>query len=452
MELPNSVKEINKKYKATKITTLDKAESFKLKRMFSGSLLIDELTGGGWAYKRRHMLFGAKSAGKNALFNQTIAYNQRICRHCHGLLPEFYNNTSDRHGIFLQWVLGLSECKCDQSEGKLFLILDYEKSLAIENESITTIRKITDKKTGEEIEDNLYDERVLSIEKLKIQEIISDNEKEELKFLEKWFKSLNVETNIIEQKATKDYLIECGVIISRLMVSDPETTEEGSDLIMPLIRDSSVDGILFDSLQSAIPQYVRDRDAGQATIGQEPKSNGILLRQMCSAFAAKDLTLESEAYKPAFFLTSQVRAVIGAHIAKDTYSGGYSVAHLMDFIGEVKKEKYLKIDGTESVTFKDDFYGQNIRIRAEKSKLSAPGDYYDYDYYFKDADNWVTGEIDHVGELVTLGVKKGVIEKDGYGYKIEGNEKFKNTEIFSAFLRGNPEFMGRIYAKFRGNK
>ena len=185
-------------------------------------------------------------------------------------------------------------------------------------------------------------------------------------------------------------------------------------------------------------------------MGAESKSNGILLRHMCSSYSSKDLTLESEAYKPAFFLTSQVRSVIGAYVAKDSYSGGHIVAHLMDFIGEVKREKYLKIDGSESTTFKDDFYGQSIRIRAEKSKLSAPGDMYEYDYFFKDAENWVTGEIDHIGELITLGVKKGIIEKEGYGYKVGDGEKFKNMEIFSAFLRGNPEFMGQIYSKFKG--
>jgi hypothetical protein len=150
-QLPQSVLDINKKFKTTKITTLDKAKSFILKRMFSGSVLLDELTGGGWGYKRIQMQYGYRSSGKNAIFNQTIAYNQRICRNCLGVLPEDYNNEHDRHSIFLRHVLGMPECKCENPEGRIFFILDFEKSLSVEGQKIVIVKHITDKKTEAEI-------------------------------------------------------------------------------------------------------------------------------------------------------------------------------------------------------------------------------------------------------------------------------------------------------------
>ena len=90
MDIPDIVHEINKKKKTVKITTLNEAKAFRLKRFFSGSFGTDYITGGGFAYRRIQLLFGAKSAGKNALLNQTTAYLQRQCRHCHKIHPDFF--------------------------------------------------------------------------------------------------------------------------------------------------------------------------------------------------------------------------------------------------------------------------------------------------------------------------------------------------------------------------
>jgi RecA/RadA recombinase len=446
-ELPASIKEINKSFKTTKITTLDKANSFQLKRMFSGSVLVDELTGGGWGYKRRHLLFGQKSSGKNALLSQTIAYNQRLCRKCHKILPNFYNS-SDKRAIFLRYVLGLQECKCDLPESKKFLIADYEKSLSIETPAIKIIRNITLNKTGEIIQESEYDEKTALFEILSTKIDISDEEKKELKLFEKWFKDINIEINKIEHDSTKDYLTKCGVIVSELLVCDPEDTEEGIELIMPLIKANDIDGIIWDSVQASLPRYVKERDASQATMGSEPKSNGLLLRHMCAAFASKDLELESEAYKPAFFMTSQMRSTLGSFIVKDSYSGGHVVAHLMDFILELKKESFLKADGTES-KFTDTFVGQRTRIRAEKSKISAPGDMFEYDYYFRDGDFCQTGEIDHTEEIVKLGIIKNIIERAGPYYNLSTGDQFKGMSSLLEYMRKEPEFVGNIYKEIR---
>ena len=95
-DLPDVVNKINKDKKTTKITTLTKAKAFKLKRFYSGSFGADYITGGGFAYRRIQLLFGAKSSGKNALLNQTTAYLQRQCRNCHGIFPNFVTGKEDK--------------------------------------------------------------------------------------------------------------------------------------------------------------------------------------------------------------------------------------------------------------------------------------------------------------------------------------------------------------------
>lgn len=450
-QLPQSVLEINKKFKTTKITTLNKAKSFVLKRMFSGSILADELSGGGWGYKRIHMLYGYKSSGKNALLNQTIAYNQRICRHCLGILSEDYNNEHDRHAVFLRYVLGMPECKCNVPEGRIFWILDYEKSLAIEGQRITIVRHVTDKKTGEEIGEMEYDEIANKFQMLSEKADLNEDEKLEMKSMEKWFKGINVEEQELTQESTTDYLVKCGVKVDQLLVSDPEDTEEGVEMVRPIIKDISVDGIVWDSLQASVPRYVKDRDAADATMGAESKSNGLLMRHIFSAYASKDLEDEHEAYKPALFINSQMRSSIGGFIAKqDSFSGGHAVAHACSFIGELKKEKYVNKAGIEVANFKESFYGQKVRIRAEKNKIGIPGNMYEYTYYFRDADLCKTGEIDHTQEIITLGIEKGVIKREGHTYFPTENDKFVGIEKLTTFFRENPEFVGKVYKNIKG--
>jgi hypothetical protein len=59
-------------------------------------------------------------------------------------------------------------------------------------------------------------------------------------------------------------------------------------------------------------------------------------------------------------------------------------------------------------------------VRAEKNKLSSPGEHFLYDYYFKQGPNFSVGEIDHIGEVVRLGVLFGLIEQKGAFYYVQG--------------------------------
>jgi len=199
----------------------------------------------------------------------------------------------------------------------------------------------------------------------------------------------------------------------------------------------------WDSIQAAIPRYVENRGADEATMGVEAKQNGLLMRHICSAFAAHDLTDESEAYKPAVILTSQVRSTLGGFVSKpDSYSGGNALAHHISLALEVKREKWLKADGTEGA-FEDNFYGQTIRIRADKNKLGSPGDIHTYDYYFREGGTFPVG-IDLPGELITLGVKLKIIDRAGAFYTFKG-EKCQGIQNLKTFLRESPQYMNELY-------
>lgn len=446
MNLPDSILEINKTYKTNKIATLDEAKALYLKRYFSGSFTVDALLGGGFAYKRIIMLFGSKSSGKNALLNQTTAFIQRQCKVCHGILPEFYEH-EDRWSAILKYIHQLPMCSCKIPIPKSVLFVDYEDNLSMEDPKVIKVTKITDASTGADIDELDYNDRKAEFDLLTEKENLSDEEKEKIRVTKKWIKGLKFEEQDIIQMATKDYLTNCGILLDKLLVTVPEDTEEGIEIIKPIIKAKDVDMIVWDSLQGAVPKYIKDRSAEQMDMGAEAKANGKLMRFVVSSYAPKDIKDEGEAYKPTLFINSQVRASLGGfHSGPDSYSGGNAIAHHSSAIIEVKREGFLKEDGTEAA-FKDNFFGQRIRIRADKNKLYAPGDMYTFDYYFRKGENFPMG-IDYVGEIVNLGIKANLIERAGPYYKV-GDQQFQGMSNLNNYFRENSTFVGELYKNIK---
>lgn len=69
---------------------------------------------------------------------------------------------------------------------------------------------------------------------------------------------------------------------------------------------------------------------------------------------------------------------------------------------------------------------------------------YEFDYYFRDGSNFSTGEIDHTGEIVDLGIRKGLIERAGAWYRVK-EEKFNGIAELNKYFRENPSFVGNLY-------
>jgi len=447
-KVPSIIERINREAKQNKIAPLNECDALELQRMPSGSVSIDCLTGGGFGYRRVHVLFGAKSSGKNATLNQTIAYNQRICRNCHGLRPDFWDKVDeDRHANFIRFVMGIHPCKCDNPMGKVFLILDYEKSISKEGPKITKVKKIIDPDTEQQVDEMEYDELCIKLEEYKSEDVpdgLEEDKKKAIKDIEKYISRLKITEETIERLSTEDYLTMSGVIIPELLVADPEDTEEGIEYCRKVIPSLEIDGIIWDSLQAAIPKWVKERDADADSMGKEAKQNALLLRHVSSKYASGDIKDKSQAYKPPFFITSQLRSSLTSFFAPDSYSGGHAVKHHASLALEYRRTQFVSEDGTEATAKnKKSFFGQTIKLRTEKNKLAPPETVAEVDFYFKPGEVNPIG-FDHVKEIVMLGIRLGLISQGGAWYYI-GDDKFNGMPKLVEFFRANPEYVGRIY-------
>lgn len=444
MDLPQVILDYNKKKGSTKIAFLKDAKALHLKRFYSGSLGLNRMLGGGMAFKRVQLFYGPKSAGKNATINQMIAHNQRICRHCGKLLPEFYESTTDRWGLFLKNIVRMDVCKCGHPEGRVFIFYDYEKTLSLDNEPrIIKVKVLKNKETGELISENEYNDNLIKLEELKEEKKAN---KAEIVQLEGWIENIDISFDEQEQIGAHDYLKLCGVNSDRLLVFAPEWLEDGIDSMREMIKSKQVDGIIWDSLQAAMPKYVGERSSEDATMGTEAKQNGLLMRQITAAYSPTDITDEREAFLPAVVLTAQVRSKLGFLHAADSYSGGKAIEHFIATAIEFKRVSYLNQFGFEvKPKSGDTYYGQQIALRAEKNKLDSPNSKCSVNYYFKAGEIFPVGFIDYFDELVTVAVENKIIANPSAGSFNFKGEKIRGIDNLVAKVRTEPDFCAAIY-------
>lgn len=451
MNIPKVILEYNKKKGTNAILPMSQAKSLFLKRFFSGSFGVDRMLGGGAAFRRIQLLYGAKSAGKNALLNQMMAYNQRICRHCKGVMPQ-YRDEPDRWSDVLVGILGIPFCTCKESSNRTVLFYDYEKTLTIEDAKSETISKYFKKSDGSEVSANDYNEFRVRRDEIKEKGKLTGEEKQEIIRIDAWLDDIDVQTESVEHMCSSDYLKACGVLIDQLNVMAPENAEEGIDSLRDMIQSKEIDLIIWDSLQSSIPKYVDERSAEDATMGVEAKMNGLMMRKITAAYAAKDLADESESYKPAVFVTAQVRTSIGGFFPKpDSYSGGKAVEHFISSALELKRGIWLGQNGTEAKKG-EAYYGQEVNVRADKNKLSTPYTKCSYNYYFRAGEIAPVGFIDYYDELLSIAIDAGIIVQGGGGNYTFKDVKIRGKDNLVVEAKQNPQFMAEVYSELKNFK
>ena len=90
----------------------------------------------------------------------------------------------------------------------------------------------------------------------------------------------------------------------------------------------------------------------------------------------------------------------------------------------------------------DEVIGNETRVKIVKNKVAPP---------FKQAEFEILyGEgVSHEGEIITLGVAQGIIEKSGSWYSFEGERIGQGRENVKRFLAENPDIQANALARVR---
>jgi recombination protein RecA len=222
------------------------------------------------------------------------------------------------------------------------------------------------------------------------------------------------------------YAQKLGVNIDDLILSQPDSGEQGLEIADILVSSQAIDLIVVDSVAALVPQAELDGEMSDATIGLQARLMSKAMRKLSGALNKSDCTI---------IFINQLREKVGIMFGNpETTPGGRALKFYSSIRLEVRRGEAIK-NGT-------DIMGNRTKIKVVKNKVAPP---------FKTAEvDIMYGEgISHTGELVDVGTDLEIIDKSGAWYAYQGEKIGQGRENVKKYLLENPEFEKTLSQKIR---
>src|SRR3989440_2567854 len=220
------------------------------------------------------------------------------------------------------------------------------------------------------------------------------------------------------------YAQAIGVNIDELLISQPDTGEQGLEIADMLIRSGSLDVIVIDSVAALVPRAEIEGEMGDTHVGLQARLMSQALRKLTGNL--------SRSQTIAIFI-NQLREKIGVMFGSpETTPGGRALKFYSSVRLDIRRIESLK-DGAEVV-------GNRTRVKVVKNKCAPPFKQAEFDIMYGKG-------ISREGSVIDLGVDLGIVKKSGAWFTYEGEQLGQGREKAKEFLVDNPELMVEITDK-----
>ncbi|WP_019785247.1 recombinase RecA [Streptococcus sobrinus] len=233
-----------------------------------------------------------------------------------------------------------------------------------------------------------------------------------------------------EHALDPSYAAALGVNIDELLLSQPDSGEQGLEIAGKLIDSGAVDLVVVDSVAALVPRAEIDGDIGDSHVGLQARMMSQAMRKL-SASINKTKTI-------AIFI-NQLREKVGVMFGNpETTPGGRALKFYSSVRLDVRGNTQIKGTGDQ----KDSSIGKETKIKVVKNKVAPP---------FKVAQVEIMyGEgISRTGELVKIATDLDIIQKAGAWYSYNGEKIGQGSENAKKYLTDNPEVFDAIDKKVR---
>lgn len=222
------------------------------------------------------------------------------------------------------------------------------------------------------------------------------------------------------------YARKLGVKVEELLVSQPDTGEQALEICDMLVRSSSVDMVVIDSVAALVPKAEIEGEMGDSHVGLQAR----LMSQ-----ALRKLTGNIKKTNTLVIFINQIRMKIGVMFGSpETTTGG----NALKFYASVR----LDIRRAAQIKKGEDILGNLTRVKVIKNKVAPPFRQAEFDILYGEG-------ISFEGELIDIGVKLNIIEKAGAWYSYQGNKIGQGRDNTRIWLKENPEMVAEIDQKIR---
>ena len=217
------------------------------------------------------------------------------------------------------------------------------------------------------------------------------------------------------------YAQNLGVNIDELILSQPDSGEQGLEIAETLVRSGAIDLVVVDSVAALVPQVELDGEMGDSQMGLQARLMSKALRKIAAELNKSECTI---------IFINQLREKIGIMFGNpETTTGGRALKFYSSVRVEIRRSEAIKL-GTEIV-------GNKVNIKVVKNKVAPPFKTTQVDIIYGKG-------ISRDGEVLDLAVEKDIVEKSGAWYAYKGEKIGQGRENAKTFLSTHSEIMEEI--------
>ncbi len=229
-----------------------------------------------------------------------------------------------------------------------------------------------------------------------------------------------------ENAIDPQYAQKLGVDIDELILSQPDSGEQGLEITEVLIRSGAIDLIVVDSVAALVPQQELDGEMSDQQVGLQARMMSKAMRKLAGVMNRSQCTV---------IFINQLREKVGIMFGNpETTPGGRA----LKFYSSIR----LDVRRSESIKIGSDVIGNKVNVRVVKNKVAPP---------FKLATvELIYGEgFSQTGELIDLAADHEVINKAGSWYSYKDERIGQGREAVRNFLTENPDLYQEIYQQVK---
>ena len=222
------------------------------------------------------------------------------------------------------------------------------------------------------------------------------------------------------------YAQKLGVNIDELLLSQPDTGEQGLEIADALVSSGAIDIVVVDSVAALVPRAEIDGEMGDAHVGLQARLMSQALRKL-SGSINKTKTI-------AVFI-NQIREKVGIMFGNpETTPGGRALKFYATIRLEVRRAEQLK-SGT-------DIIGNRTKIKVVKNKVAPP-------FKVAEVDLMYGQGISQEGELLDMAVEQDIVDKSGAWYSYQGDRIGQGRDNAKNYMKEHPEMKAEISTRVR---
>nr|Q6KCJ3.1 RecName: Full=Protein RecA; AltName: Full=Recombinase A [Enterococcus mundtii]CAF21835.1 RecA recombinase [Enterococcus mundtii] len=224
-----------------------------------------------------------------------------------------------------------------------------------------------------------------------------------------------------EHALDPQYAQKLGVNIDELLLSQPDTGEQGLEIADALVSSGAVDIVVIDSVAALVPRAEIDGEMGDSHVGLQARLMSQALRKL-SGSINKTKTI-------AIFI-NQIREKVGVMFGNPEITpGGRALKFYATIRLEVRRAEQLK-QGTDIV-------GNRTKIKVVKNKVAPP-------FKIAEVDVMYGLGISQEGELLDMAVEKDIVDKSGAWYSYKEDRIGQGRENAKIYMSNHPEMMAEV--------